>query len=210
MDKRDLRQSSINESESEGFASGNTSRDTESDVSQHVTAKHNSNSKILLRKKSSHHDEDLTEFMAKEKKRKERKEIFHKLSYQSMIFFLCFVKLYFISLLQGVLTFQRQEFWEFDTDLKIAFIVGLLIFGNLIDNISTPKYLAIGIQFSIAVIWITTGLMVAYIIQREDEPGKLPDKDDIFYMFVRLAGSCQILAAGLVLINILQVYNWFT
>ena len=83
MDKKDRRQSSINESESEGFASGNTSRDTESDVSQHVTAKHNSNSKILLRKKSSHHDEDLTEFLAKEKKRKERKEILGNVVFDS-------------------------------------------------------------------------------------------------------------------------------
>ena len=87
----------------------------------------------------------MAEFLARDKKKRERKEILRKVSYQSMIFFLCFAKLYYISLLQGVLTFNRQEFNWIDTDLRVSFIVGLLTFGNLIDNIQTPKYLCIAI-----------------------------------------------------------------
>ena len=62
-----------------------------------------------------------------------------------MIFFLAFVKLYFISLLQGVLTISRVEFDNADVLLKVSFLVGLLVVGNIIDNISTPKYLSIGL-----------------------------------------------------------------
>ena len=142
----------------------------------------------ILRKKSSHHEEDLTVFLARDKKLKENKEIFRKVSYQAMIFSLCFVKLYYISLLQGVLTFNRQEFSQFDTDLRIAFILGLLIFSSLIDNISTPKYLAIALQFAIALIWIATGLMVAYIEARKDELSELGT--EIFYIFIKLVGIC--------------------
>ena len=62
-----------------------------------------------------------------------------------MVFFLAFVKLYFISLLQGVLTISRVEFDNADVLLKVSFLVGLLVVGNIIDNISTPKYLSIGL-----------------------------------------------------------------
>ena len=62
-----------------------------------------------------------------------------------MVFFLAFVKLYFISLLQGLLTISRVEFDNADVLLKVSFLVGLLVVGNIIDNISTPKYLSIGL-----------------------------------------------------------------
>lgn len=62
-----------------------------------------------------------------------------------MVFLLAFVKLYFISLLQGVLTISRVEFDNADVLLKVSFLVGLLVVGNIIDNISTPKYLSIGL-----------------------------------------------------------------
>ena len=52
--------------------------------------------------------------------------------------------------------------------------------------------------------------MIVYIEAKENEPGKLPDEDEIIYMFIKLTSTSQILAAGLVLVNILQVYNWFT
>ena len=81
--------------------------------------------------------------------------------------------------------------------MRIAFLVGLLVIGNIIDNISSPKRLAIALQLALAVVWAATGLMVAYIREQQKEhPGKLPDEADIFYMFVKLQGFAQILAAG--------------
>ena len=55
-----------------------------------------------------------------------------------------------------------------------------------------------------------TGLILAYMRKKQDDPSSLPDREDIFYMFVKLDGCAQMSAAGLLLINILQVYNWFT
>ena len=62
-----------------------------------------------------------------------------------------------------MITFNRQEFSSLETDLRIAFLVGLLVIGNIIDNISSPKSLAIALQLALAVVWAATGLMVAYI-----------------------------------------------
>ena len=41
--------------------------------------------------------------------------------------------------------------------------------------------------------------MIVYIEAKENEPGKLPDEDEIIYMFIKLTSTSQILAAGLVL-----------
>ena len=125
-----------------------------------------------------------------------------------MTFFLCTAKLYYISVIQGVITFQRAEFESIDTDLRLAFLFGFLLFGNIIDNSPTPKLMAILLQFSLAIVWTATGLLVNYIVSQEDLQGKLPDL--VSYMMVKIMSLAQVLAAGLILINILQVYNWFT
>ena len=100
-------------------------------------------------KRPSHYSEDLSEFRARDKKRTERKEILRKVTYQSITFFLCFAKLYYISLLQGAITFNRQEFEKKRShahdEFRVAFLVGMLAIGNIIDNIPSPKYLAIAL-----------------------------------------------------------------
>ena len=83
--------------------------------------------------------------------------------YQSLIFLLCFIKLYFMSLLQGVITIQRVEYDSTDLILKASYMIGVLVIGNIIDNVSTPKYLSIAIQFSLAITWFSTGALVYYI-----------------------------------------------
>ena len=131
----------------------------------------------LLRKKSSHYSEDMTVFLAKDKKQKDRKEFLRRAKYQSITFFLCFSKLYYISLLQGVITFNRQEFNSLHTDLRIAFLVGLLVIGNIIDNIPSPKFIAIALQLTLAIVWTATGLMVAFISEEQKRhPEYLPDE----------------------------------
>ena len=60
--------------------------------------------------------------------------------------------------------------------MRIAFLVGLLIVGNITDNIPSPKYIAIVLQLTLAVVWTTTGLMVAFISEEQKKhPEYLPD-----------------------------------
>ena len=42
-------------------------------------------------------------------------------------------------------------------------MIGVLVIGNIIDNVSTPKYLSIAIQFSLAITWLLTSAVVYYI-----------------------------------------------
>ena len=88
---------------------------------------------------------DVAKVLAKDQNRKERGEMLKTCCYQSLTFALCFVKLYFISLLQGVITIQRVEYSDTDVLLKVSFLVGMLVIGNVIDNISTPKYISIAL-----------------------------------------------------------------
>ena len=88
---------------------------------------------------------NVAELLAKDQKHKERREKLRTYCYQLLIFLLCFTKLYYISLLQGVMFIQRLEFSDTDILLKVSFLVGMLLMGNVIDNISTPKSLSIAL-----------------------------------------------------------------
>ena len=96
--------------------------------------------------------------------------------------------------------------------MRIAFLFGFLLFGNIVDNSATPKIMVISIQIILALVWILTGGLVSYIMTQEGIDGssevELPPL--VSYMMVKMMSLAQIFAAGLVLINILQVYNWFT
>ena len=83
-----------------------------------------------------------------------------------------------------MITFQRAEFDDLDFDLRIAFLFGLLLVGNIIDNTPTPKSMAIILQFSLAVVWIFTGGIVNYILSLRQLGKKLPTYVD--YMFVKI------------------------
>ena len=56
---------------------------------------------------------------------------------------MCAAKLYLISCLQGSMTFFRSSFDESDYQLRDSFLFGIIVVGNIIDNVASPKYLAI-------------------------------------------------------------------
>ena len=80
------------------------------------------------------------------------------------------------------------------------------MFSNSIDNMPTPKKLAIGLQITLAIVWFGLGIQVTYFIDAR-EAGK--DPTDQAYLLHPLENLSQIVAAGILIINILQVYNWF-
>ena len=44
--------------------------------------------------------------------------------------------------------------------MKMTFMFGLVVFGNLIDNVSRPKNVLIIFQMALSVCWILTGVLV--------------------------------------------------
>ena len=53
------------------------------------------------------------------------------------------LKLYSIGVIQGALTIYNAAFGKDIIFLKITFLLGLILFGNIVDNISKPKWVAI-------------------------------------------------------------------
>ena len=86
--------------------------------------------------------------------------------------------------------------------MRLSFIFGLLIFSSLIDNMTTPKLISISLQILLALTWICLGLNNWNFIYKDKSA-------DIVYLLHPLEDLAQILSAGIILINILQVYNWF-
>ena len=76
-----------------------------------------------------------------------------------------------------------------------------MLTGNIIDNIITPKGLAVGLQISLGVIWILTGLWIRESIRVDGETTYSP-------LIIYLANFGELASAGVILINILQIYNW--
>ena len=81
---------------------------------------------------------------------------------------LCMVKLYIISTIQGSITIYNPEFGKFQDNLKLTFMFGLIIFGNVVDNVSQPKWVAIFLQLALGASWIINGFIV-YKFEHEDE-----------------------------------------
>ena len=77
-----------------------------------------------------------------------------------MLIMLCTLKMYIISVLQGRVTIFSHTFGINDYELRIAFIFGYFIVGNFVDNISTPKVIAIVLQCVLGVLWIFTGVFI--------------------------------------------------
>ena len=62
-------------------------------------------------------------------------------------------------MLQGVVSFYSAEDFESDnTNQRLSFMFGLILFGNMIDNMNTPKAVAITLQICLAVTWVGTGV----------------------------------------------------
>ena len=85
--------------------------------------------------------------------------------------------------------------------MHLTFLFGFLCFGNLIDNLEDPKTLAVVSQLSLSITWIVTGVLRSIIDNTHD-------RNYLLYFYWRNLGS--LFSTGVVLVNILQIYNWFS
>ena len=72
-----------------------------------------------------------------------KREKYRRFGLQSLTFIMAFLKLYSIGLIQGSMTIYNAAFGKNVTFLKMTFLLGLIIFGNIVDNISQPKWVAL-------------------------------------------------------------------
>lgn len=144
---------------------------------------------------------DVNEIIAKDKKKRNRKSRGRRILYQILTFSLCFVKLYLISMLQGVVTFYAVEIEPNTTQMRLSFFFGLLLISSIVDNMNTPKSVAIGLQIGLALTWACLGLNNDFIYSTKQK--------DSEYLLHPLEDLAQIFSAGIIIVNILQVYNWF-
>ena len=82
--------------------------------------------------------------------------------------------------------------------MKWMFVFGLLIIGNIIDNMSYIKPVVILLHVYLGLMWISTGYRV-YQGTKKDDCDSLP--------LERVGIIDQFPASGLMLINIVQIFN---
>ena len=70
--------------------------------------------------------------------------------------------MYLISTLQGGVTLFKNSSKTDDNQLRMAFLFGYIIVGNVVDNIAAPKKLAIFLQVTLGVTWCSTGTIVKF------------------------------------------------
>lgn len=75
--------------------------------------------------------------------------------------------------------------------------------GNSIDNIENPKLLSIFSLLSLSIIWFLTA---AWVDDALNEATGLPPSVIIVY----LANAAQVVSTGVILVSIMQIYNWFS
>ena len=138
---------------------------------------------------------DVNEIIAKDKKKRNRTSKCQRILYQMLTFFLCFVKLYLISILQGVVTFYAVEIEPNTVQMRLSFFFGLLLIGSIIDNKYNPKSIAIGLQIGLALTWACLGLNNEFIYRTKQK--------DSLYLLHPLEDLAQIFSAGIIVINIL-------
>ena len=78
-----------------------------------------------------------------ERKKIVEKERCKRRAYQVMIILLSALKMYFISVMQGEVTMFSHLFNENEYSLRMAFIFGYVLAGNIVDNLAKPKILVI-------------------------------------------------------------------
>lgn len=94
----------------------------------------------------------------------------------------------------------------------MTYFLGLLIFGNILDNVSQPRWVALFAQIFLGTIWIGTGLKVNIIIEAFDLGGHIDAniREGIIESFFSDLKCTHFIASGVVLISLLQISNWFT
>ena len=86
--------------------------------------------------------------------------------------------------------------------LKMTFMLGLLIFGNIVDNISQPKWLALFVQIALGFCWIMAGFEVN-LIEHLNEDTRGHYKKRIEKNYFNSLKISQFLASGVVIISLL-------
>ena len=81
-------------------------------------------------------------------------------------------KLYCISILQGPVTFYSASSKRWVICLKLSLLLGLVLFGNIADNLSQPRTLMLFTQISLSIYWTFTGLLARLYLQKEDTISK--------------------------------------
>lgn len=143
---------------------------------------------------------DATSHAANEVKERERSEKSARRGYTALTFVLCAAKIFLISTLQGSMTLFRDNVDEPNMQFRKSFFFGTIITGNIIDNVHSPKLIAIVLQIWLGLNWLCSAWQVNIAIKNNCE----------FVNSIAASGDmAQILGSGIVLINTLQVYNWF-
>ena len=75
------------------------------------------------------------------------------------------IKLYMITITQDTLVFKRFAYEQIDIVNQLSYFFGLLVVGNIVDNLADMKPVLLISQCLIAIGWILTGL----ITQLHDE-----------------------------------------
>lgn len=111
-----------------------------------------------------------------------------------------YVKYAIVSIVQGGMTFYRPfsiaaynpENLEQILQLQLSFLFGLLMVGNIIDNLHHLKWLAVSGELALGLIWIAQGFIFSETTHSS------------------LLYTGQMVGTYTIVINILQIYNWFS
>jgi len=66
------------------------------------------------------------------------------------------------------MTIYNTAFGKEKLFLEMTFLFGLIIIGNILDNVSQPKWVLIFLQLTLCLTWSATGGIV-YLIQHDPE-----------------------------------------
>ena len=96
----------------------------------------------------------------------------------------------------------------------MTFMFGLVVIGNVVDNVSEPKWVTIFLQGTLGLCWIISGCLIHYFEKQDQDPDS-PEHDSslidsIKQGFLNQLMVAQFLGSGVIIINILQISNWFT
>lgn len=155
--------------------------------------------------------EDYLEYEARERKKTIRKEKWRRIRYQSYVMASCLTKYFVIALVEGEIDF----FKTFSSDITdpstfvenrefpihLTFLLAYIVAGNLIDNVQSQKAMIVTCDICLGLSWIVFGL-----INRIDKQEDRHRSQLIFYWIC----ITQIFAATTILLNVLQIYNWFS
>ena len=85
-------------------------------------------------------------------------------------------------------------------EARLAFLFGMLIVGNVVDNVATPRTLVIVLQLGLAFCWFINGWELE-IALKEESCNEFKDAN---------GDLAELFSAGVILTNTIQVYNWFS